>query len=241
MINTYYLLKILIQQREKQMSNPQPSQIDQLTGVYTRKEFSDEFSNAIQSAHLTGAPLSLAMIDIDHFLRINETYGRQAGDDVLRAVANAIQKKLKATDIPARYGGDEFAILMPQTEREQAFLTLERIRAEIELVCVDSGDTQIRDINVSGGVASYPIDGATEAEILRKADQAFYRAKVTGRNKICLAYEEKMVPKTTHYTQTQLERLSALSKKEGLGEAELLREALDGLLQKYGINEIESA
>ena len=240
MINTYYLPIIHIQQREKQMNQPQPHQLDQLTGVYTRKEFSDQFSNALQSAHLTGAPLSVAMIDIDHFLKINETYGRQAGDDVLRTVASVIQKHLKETEIPVRYGGDEFAILMPQTEREQAFLTMERIRSEVESICVESGAAQIRDITVSGGLASYPNDGATEAEILRKADQALYRAKVTGRNKICLAYEEKMVPKTTHYTQTQLERLSALAKKEGLGEAELLREALDGLLQKYGINEIES-
>ncbi|RPI86980.1 MAG: diguanylate cyclase [Chloroflexi bacterium] len=222
------------------MNHPQPHQLDQLTGVYTRKEFSDQFSKILQSSHLTGAPLSVAMIDIDHFLKINETYGRQAGDDVLRAVAGVIQKSLKETEIPIRYGGDEFAILMPQTEREQAFLTMERIRSEVESIWAESGAVQIRDITVSGGLASYPNDGATEAEILRKADQALYRAKVTGRNKICLAYEEKMVPKTTHYTQTQLERLSALAKKEGLGEAELLREALDGLLQKYGINEIES-
>jgi hypothetical protein len=75
--------------------------------------------------------------------------------------------------------------------------------------------------------------------LLRKADQALYRVKDTGRNKIRLAYEERMVPKTTHYTQTQLERLSKLASERGVGEADLLREALDNLLTKYGVNDIE--
>lgn len=223
------------------MKNIPAHEQDQLTGLYVRDVFSDRLSNALQSVQLSGGPLSVALLDIDHFLHINETYGRQGGDAVLRSVARTIQKHLKESDIPVRFGGDEFAILMPHTEREQAFLALERIRSEVESICVESGAAQIREVRVSGGLASYPIDGATEAEILRKADQAFYRAKVTGRNKICLAYEEKMVPKTTHYTQTQLERLSALAQKEGITEAELLREALDGLLQKYGINKIENA
>ena len=95
-------------------------------------------------------------------------------------------------------------------------------------------------VGVTGGIAAYPIYGNTENEILRKADQALYRAKKAGRNRIRLAYEEKMAPKTSHFSLTQLERLSNLAKEEGVGEAVQLREALDDLLFKYGTNDIES-
>jgi predicted signal transduction protein with EAL and GGDEF domain len=95
-------------------------------------------------------------------------------------------------------------------------------------------------VPICGGLASFPIDGRARSELLRKADQALYRAKVDGRNRIRLAYEEKMVPKTTHYTQTQLERLAKLAGEQGAGEAEMLREALDDLLTRYGVNDIES-
>jgi predicted signal transduction protein with EAL and GGDEF domain len=115
---------------------------------------------------------------------------------------------------------------------------MERIRSEVE--AQESFGKVVAQITITGGIAAYPIDGSSESEILRKADQALYRAKKTGRNSIRLAYEEKMAPKTSHFTLTQLERLSNLSKEEGVGEAVLLREALDDLLIKYGTNDIES-
>ena len=84
------------------------------------------------------------------------------------------------------------------------------------------------------------MDGRTENELFRKADHALYRAKASGRKQIRLAYEERMVPKTTHYTQTQLERLSKLAEERGVNEADLLREAMDDFLTKYGVNDIET-
>ncbi len=84
------------------------------------------------------------------------------------------------------------------------------------------------------------MDGRTENELFRKADHALYRAKANGRKQIRLAYEERMVPKTTHYTQTQLERLSKLAEERGVNEADLLREAMDDFLTKYGVNDIET-
>ena len=98
----------------------------------------------------------------------------------------------------------------------------------------------IQGIFISSGVASFPMDGRTENELFRKADHALYRAKAGGRNQIRLAYEERMVPKTTHYTQTQLERLSKLAEERGVNEADLLREAMDDFLTKYGVNDIET-
>jgi diguanylate cyclase (GGDEF)-like protein len=181
------------------------------------------------------------LIDIDKFSIINNQYGHIAGDQVLVAVAKAIQAHACREALVGRYGGDEFVIVYPGMEREQAFLNLEQIRQEIsqQQLAIQDGNS-IQGIPISGGVASFPMDGRTENELWRKADQALYRAKVSGRNQIRLAYEERMVPKTTHYTQTQLERLSKLAEERGVNEADLLREAMDDFLTKYGVNDIET-
>ena len=216
----------------------QESNTDQLTGLLNRAAFEAEFETLMETAVEGGQPLSLAFLDIDHFLQINEIYTHAGGDQVLATSARIVQEQAGENTLIARYGGDEFALLFPNTEREQAFLILERIRAKVDAQ-ETFGDISTH-ITITGGISAYPIDGSSESEILRKADQALYRAKKTGRNTLRLAYEEKMAPKTAHFTLTQLERLSQLAKEEGLGEAVLLREALDDLLLKYGTNDIES-
>lgn len=211
---------------------------DSLTGLLNRNAFNDAFKCHMQSAAEGDHPISLAFLDIDNFMQINEAFGHTGGDQVLESISAILQEQVGENAIIARYGGDEFALLFPNTEREQAFLTIERIRFEVE--SQDAFEDTPTQITITGGIAAYPIDGSSESEILRKADQALYRAKKTGRNSIRLAYEEKMAPKTSHFTLTQLERLSNLSMGEGVGEAVLLREALDDLLIKYGTNDIES-
>jgi predicted signal transduction protein with EAL and GGDEF domain len=138
----------------------------------------------------------------------------------------------------SRYGGDEFACVFENTEREQAFLVMERVRAAVEaLDQFTNGEMKINTkVTITGGVAAYPIDGSDENELFCKADGALYRAKMTGRNKFVLAVDERMVPKTAHFTQTQLERLTELAQEQGVSEAVLLREALDDLLVKYKHN-----
>jgi len=222
--------------------NPTDSQYDVLTGLLSRKAFLEEFAKAIKVSQTNDRPTTLALLDIDDFLRVNTEYGHQCGDDVLIILANFIKNNLGISAIPARFGGDEFAILFPDTDREQAFLTLENIRKEMEKhhFLESEHQTVFKGITITGGIASYPIDGRNEAELIRKADQALYRGKNSTRNTIRLAYEERMVPKTTHFTLTQLERLSKLANEKNAGEAELLREALDDLLIKYGVNEIET-
>jgi diguanylate cyclase (GGDEF)-like protein len=212
--------------------------LDPLTGLMSRNAFDEKMRNLMQSASENGEKFSLAFLDIDHFLSINTNFGHTGGDQVLQTIASILQEQVGEMAYVARYGGDEFALIFPQIEREQAFLMLEQIRASIEKQS-QYGDITTQ-LTVTAGIAAYPIDGTSENEILRKADQALYRAKKTGRNCIRLAYEEKMSPKTAHFTLTQLERLSNLAKEEGVGEAVLLREALDDLLLKYGTNEIES-
>ncbi len=133
--------------------------------------------------------------------------------------------------VAGRYGGDEFAIVSSGDEREQAFLKVEQIRQALSQIGLnaDNGDA-IRGGFISDGVAFYPMDGRTENELFKKADQALYRAKTNSRRQIKLAYEERMIPKTTHYTITQLERLSKLAEERSVNEADLLREAMDDFL-----------
>lgn len=214
------------------------TETDPLTGLLSRNAIEAQFQALVKTASEIGGTVSLAFLDIDSFLAVNRDHGHEAGDRILQAVAEILKEEAGENALAARYGGDEFALLFPYLEREQAFLILERIRARIE--GLDSFHKVKAQITITGGIASYPIDGNTENEILRKADQALYRGKKTGRNIIRLAYEEKMAPKTSHYTLTQLERLAALAQVEGVGEAVLLREALDDLLLKYQVNRIES-
>ncbi len=221
---------------------PPNLKLDQLTGLLTRKAFLEEFSELIARAQANERPVSIAFLDIDSFLHVNDEYGHQAGDEVICAIAKTVADNAGKEAIVSRYGGDELIVVFPYRERETAFLIIERIRAGVEKlqVPIEKGEKIISGLTISAGVASFPIDGRSESELMRKADQALYRAKRSGRNQVRLAYEERMIPKTSHYTQTQLERLSRLASEKGAGEAELLREALDELLVKYGVNDIES-
>lgn len=216
--------------------------IDTFTELISRVAFEDQYIQLFDHAKKSGEPISLAFLDIDDMRLINDRHGHIAGDAVIKHVAGIILANAGQDSICARFGGEEFAIIFPETDREQAFLTLERIRSEIEAnntLLVDRKPIDIQ-ITVSGGLAAFPFDGRNNREVIRKADQAMYRAKSTGRNKICLSQEERMVTKTTHFTPTQLERLASLSQESNIGEAELLREALDDLLIKYDVSEIET-
>ncbi|NCP87458.1 MAG: GGDEF domain-containing protein [Anaerolineae bacterium CG_4_9_14_3_um_filter_57_17] len=210
---------------------------DELTGLFTRKAFHQALDDLLSASKGSEAPIAVAFVDIDNFLHINTEYGHTAGDEVLKMIATLLRGIGNENALPVRYGGDEFALLLPEVEREQAFLLLETFRAQVANTPLKvAGDTVL---TVSVGLACYPVDGHLKSELMRKADQALYRAKISGRNQVRLAQDEKMVPKTSHYTQTQLERLSKLAAERQVGEAELLREAMDDLLAKYGVNEIE--
>jgi diguanylate cyclase len=219
------------------------SQIDELTNLLSRKGFLEKFSDALgkAKANTREVPLALALLDVDIFNKINTDFGHVTGDNLLVEVAKVIQENAGESALTGRYGGDEFVIVFPGEEREQAFLKMEKIRQQLSQAAMTSKDGRtIQGIFISGGVAAFPMDGRTENELLRKADHALYRAKSNGRRQIRLAYEERMVPKTTHYTQTQMERLSKLAEERGVNEADLLREAMDDFLTKYGVNDIES-
>jgi diguanylate cyclase (GGDEF)-like protein len=226
---------------KENLMNPPAAQIDELTGLLSRKAFLSTFDSELERLKGNSLPLSLAFADIDHFLEINEKYGHQVGDFVLKAVADTAREVLPENTLIGRYGGDEFILLFPGTERETVFLLMEKFRlsiAEMTISTMKEND-EVKGVSISAGISCSPIDGSLRSEIMRKADQALYRAKISGRGRIKLATDERMLPKTSHYTQTQLERLTKLASERQAGEAELLREALDDLIAKYGVNEIE--
>ena len=208
--------------------------IDTLTGLLSGVELNSEMEALIAKSD----EFALILMDIDELLAINRDYGNEAGDAVFRLIAKYIRELFPEPCIGFRGKRDEFDILMPGCGKEEAFLKAEQLR---KLVCGEkldycSADNTPMRQSVSLGVSSYPEDGSRAADILRRADGAIARAKKNGRNLVCLAREEKLTPKTSHYTQTQLEKLSLISEKEGVGEAVLLREALDDLLRKYDVD-----
>lgn len=206
---------------------------DALTGLVTWAYFRHLLrEDLLPQAEKSGDPLSLALIDVDYFHQLNVSQGHEAGDTVLTAVAHALQQTLPETAVVVRYGGDEFAAVLPDTRLDDAFTLFEEFRRHIAALIWDKWP-DVR-LTCSIGLASFPANGHTDVELMRSADESLYTAKATGRNKVALPLaDSRMITKTSHYTQPQLERLTHLSKTAKRNEASLLREALDDLLKKY--------
>jgi len=161
--------------------------VDGLTKLYIRRFFEQRFADETRRALRYGSPLSLLMIDIDHFKRFNDTYGHATGDEVLRLVAGVIRKTVREdVDIPARYGGEEMLVLSPETDAEGAMRLAERIRHAIETTELPGPEGQTLQVTVSVGVATLPDHAATDEALLEFADQALYRSKRAGRNRVTL-------------------------------------------------------
>ncbi len=198
----------------------------------TGEQFEKDLTEILESdCEAQGETVVIALIDFDNFFHINTDFGVEAGDKVLIDTGHYIKDRLPAGATVYRMGGDEFGLIFKgDSEREEIFLFLNELKNGFNVKTPDGADQTI-----TIGMATAFLDASRYAELVRKADSALYRAKISGRNRVAMAKEEKMVPKTSHYTQDQLQRLNKLSKQEGIGEAILLREALDMLLKKYDI------
>lgn len=187
------------------------------------------------AAQQSDSALSMVLFDIDLFGQLNEKFGRDTGNAIIDWFGKSLATALDGKAELVRYGGDAFAAILGGTEKEEAFLLAESARRALEgNHIVYAGDQSVKfSLTASAGLASFPDDGASCVDVVRKANEALYRAKAGGRNKVCLAREERMVTKTSHYTQGQLAGLARLAKRMGVGEAVLLREALDDVLRKY--------
>lgn len=158
---------------------------DGLTGLNNHRVFIEQLNQEIERAARYSRDISLLMIDIDHFKSFNDIYGHQAGDRVLKNVAESIQKSIRATDFAARYGGEEFAVILPETIGEQALVVAERLRVNISAHELSLQKGERAFVTASIGFATYPLDADDGGTLIRKADQGFYLAKESGRNRIC--------------------------------------------------------
>lgn len=223
---------------------------DTLTGLLNYYASQRALQAAFEQARQARAPLSVFLLDIDEFAAINEEHGHRAGDEVLRRLARILKSNFKDIGAVGRIGGheaaiagaigriagDEFIVILPGQHADSAFILAEEVRRLVAdspiALRLGGRDYELR-FTISGGIATFPGDASEQVDLLRKADEALYRAKRSGRNRISLPAAAQMVTKTSYYTQIQLERLSDLARRLGKTEASLLREALDDLLRRY--------
>jgi len=162
--------------------------IDALTNLFNRRKMEEDLRNELERSKRYTRPLSILMIDIDHFKNYNDYHGHQKGDEVLRKIASLLTTNLRAIDRVYRYGGEEFVVMLPEVDKEGALACAERLRRKGEQEPFE-GEEQSQPsgkITLSIGVASYPLDGESIEKLLEAADSALYRAKALGRNKVCL-------------------------------------------------------
>jgi len=156
---------------------------DRLTGIYNRGQFDLALAREIELAKRRNEPLSVAVLDIDHFKRVNDTLGHAAGDQVLITVAARLASGIRATDIVARYGGEEFVVLLPATDRTAAAVRVEALRAIVSATPVVVKENEIH-VTFSAGIAQAPTDGADPTAVLARADMRLLAAKRAGRNRV---------------------------------------------------------
>jgi diguanylate cyclase (GGDEF)-like protein len=157
---------------------------DGLTNLFNHRKFQDELARAFEESARYARPLSLAIVDLDFFKKVNDTYGHAVGDEVLKAVSRLFQESIRSTDLAARYGGEEFAVMMPETDVHDAMAFAEKIRNLIESTPLQTQAGQV-PVTVSIGVAAVPHPKIHAAkELIVAADNALYRAKNGGRNQV---------------------------------------------------------
>jgi diguanylate cyclase (GGDEF)-like protein/putative nucleotidyltransferase with HDIG domain len=204
----------------------QEARVDAKTGLFNARHFAGTLREELERAQRSGAPLSVVMADLDLLREINNAYGHLAGDDVLRGIAGVFQMHLRHADTPSRFGGEEFAIVLPDTTPQEAFEIAERIRRAVaeHRFQVETSSEPI-SATVSFGVASFPADGADANELVHQADLAVYRAKLQGRNRVLRASSEPMLLPADHAV-----RLAAVPEEPAYANAPVAPAAMPALL-----------
>jgi two-component system cell cycle response regulator len=158
---------------------------DALTGLYNRRYMESHVGTLVDRSAARGKSLSVLLLDIDYFKAINDTWGHDAGDDVLRDFSDRLRTCIRGIDLACRYGGEEFVVVMPDTDIGVATMVAERIRRRVagDLFPIQNGQQQI-EVTISIGIAARSVPEDTAAMILKRADEALYRAKRDGRNRV---------------------------------------------------------
>jgi len=155
--------------------------IDRLTGLPNRRALDKRLESEVKRAQRTGAHFSLVMLDLDGFKSVNDQYGHTTGDRVLRLISASLMQSVRSTDFLARYGGDEFTLLLPDTEPEPAKHVATKLQEVVRSLDLKLPDDQPNVLNITGGIASYPLHGRTASDLIRIADMALYWAKQNRR------------------------------------------------------------
>ncbi|MFN8518601.1 MAG: GGDEF domain-containing protein [Chloroflexota bacterium] len=171
------------------------ARFDPLTGLYNRTHFFTELEREIRLAQRAGRTFALLMIDVDGLKPVNDQFGHHYGDRLLTGVTGVIRNTVRATDTPARYGGDEFLVLLPETDAAGAYVVAEKLRHDIAGFTIQVSDRTVRT-SVSLGLVTYPEDGTTADDLMTAADAALYEAKRSGRDRI-VGYTTRMERVTT--------------------------------------------
>ena len=160
--------------------------IDELTGVFNRRFFDNAIEREFKQASRRGREFSLLMIDIDNFKKVNDNHGHTTGDAVISALGKLLRRSIRSEDTPCRIGGEEFAVIFPETSAEGAMVVSEKIRSEFAKLKIAA-----TDLSLSAGLATFPGDGKTAAELIDLADQMLYFAKYSGKNRVICYSQNK--------------------------------------------------
>ena len=171
--------------------------VDELTGLYNRRFFNQMMAKEMENARRSGKSFSLLVLDIDFFKVFNDTHGHQAGDKLLVDLTQILSRTSRVGDHLTRYGGEEFAVILPRTDKRQAQYAGERYRWAVDQYQFDGQEClPKKNLTISVGVASFPDDGSTAGEVFHRADSALYEGKHLGRNRvICCTREKRLHPR----------------------------------------------
>lgn len=166
------------------------SRYDSLTGLFNRQAFDETLEREINRARRHGLDLTILFFDLDDFKNINDSFGHQAGDEVLKKVAQIMLGEKRSEDVAARYGGEEMIMILPETDKFSALVLGERIREKVEKAVFRFKGKKAK-LTISGGLASFPLNATEAEELIKCADSALYRAKGSGKNNISFFSEDK--------------------------------------------------
>jgi len=183
---TAYVVKYVIKSRDFEHQYKLAT-TDGLTELYNHRYFQDQMRRQIASSQRYNSEFSMIIVDIDHFKSFNDTYGHQAGDAVLRQVAQTLKSNSRSTDIVCRYGGEEMSIILTNTGKEEAIIKAHKVCDAVAQRIFKLSATQTVNVTISVGVSTFPEDGETPQQIIEIADQGLYYAKEHGRNQVGLA------------------------------------------------------
>jgi len=181
-----YAKKLLARQAQALETAEAAAMTDATTGIYNHRAFQKQLEDEVMRSRRYNRPVSLLMIDLDHFKTLNDTYGHPVGDAILREEGQLIKQGLRTIDFPARYGGEEFSIILPETSLEGAQVVAERIRNSVLYHLFDLPGGHRAFISISVGIANCPIDARDKDGMIEMADKALYFAKQNGRNRVRL-------------------------------------------------------